>query len=108
MFKLFVRYFVRITWKLRSIYFSFIGFFLLGAAAIAYAEKLSYGDALYFTLVTGLTVGYGDISPQTITGRVIALVLALIGMMLTGVLVATTVQVVKYVFEKHEGHITLE
>ena len=108
MFKLFLRYFARVTWQLKSIYLSFIGLFFLGALAISHTEKLSYGDALYFTLVTGMTVGYGDISPQTIVGRIIALCLALIGMMLTGVMVATTVQVVKYSFEKVEGKMRLE
>lgn len=108
MFKLFVKYFARVTWQLRSIYMSFIGIFFIGALAISYIEKLSFGDALYFTLVTGMTVGYGDISPQTIIGRFIALSLALVGMMLTGVMVATTVQVVKYSFEKIEGKIRLE
>ena len=103
MFRLFIKFFARVTWKLKSIYLSFIGMFIVGAFAISYTEKLSYGDALYFTLVTGLTVGYGDISPQTIVGRVIAIVLALVGMMLTGLLVATTVQTVKYSFEKHEA-----
>ena len=108
MFKLFVKYFARVTWQLRSIYMSFIGIFFIGALAISYIEKLSFGDALYFTLVTGMTVGYGDISPQTIIGRFIALSLALVDMMLTGVMVATTVQVVKYSFEKIEGKIRLE
>lgn len=105
MFRLFIKYFVRVTWKLKSIYASFIAIFLIGAWAISYYEKLSYGDALYFTLVTGLTVGYGDISPQSIVGRFIAIFLALVGMVLTGVLVATAVQVVKYSFEKHEAQI---
>lgn len=103
MFRLFIKYFARITWKLKSIYLSFITMFLVGAMAISYTEKLSYGDALYFTLVTGLTVGYGDISPQTMIGRVISLSLALVGMMLTGLLVATTVQTVKSSFEKYEA-----
>lgn len=105
MFRLFVKHFARVTWKLKSIYLSFIAVFLIGAWAISHTEKLSYGDALYFTLVTGLTVGYGDISPQTIVGRMLALSLALVGMMLTGVMVATTVQVVKYSFEHYEGQI---
>ena len=87
---------------------SFIGIFLLGALAISYIEKLPYGDALYFTLVTGMTVGYGDISPQTLIGRGIALSLALVGMLHTAVMVATTVQVVKYSFEKLEGKIRIE
>ncbi len=108
MFKLFVKYFLRVTWRLKSIYAAFLAFFVLGALAVSHFEKLSFGDALYFSFVTGLTVGYGDISPQTVIGRFIAIFLALVGMMLTGVMVATAVQVVKYSFEKHSGQIRLD
>lgn len=34
------------------------------------AVELNYGDCLYFAIVTMSTVGYGDISPQTVLGRV--------------------------------------
>jgi voltage-gated potassium channel len=97
-----------VTWKLKPIYASFLAIFLLGALAISYYEKLSYGDALYFTFVTALTVGYGDISPQSVIGRFIAIFLALVGLTLTGVMVASAVQVVKYSFEKHERKIEHE
>ncbi len=101
MFKLFAKYLFIVSWKLRSIYAAFIGIFVAGAAMIAYLEKLSFGDALYFSFVTGLTVGYGDISPESVFGRVIALLLALTGMLLTGVMVATAVEVVKRAFDNH-------
>src|SRR5262245_55570763 len=31
---------------------------------IGFVEGWSFGDAIYFTFVTGLTIGYGDIVPR--------------------------------------------
>jgi hypothetical protein len=42
-------------------------------------EDLSLADALYFTIVTVATVGYGDIHPATTAGKILALVLIITG-----------------------------
>ena len=42
-------------------------------------EDLSLPDALYFTIVTVATVGYGDIHPATLGGKILAVVLIITG-----------------------------
>jgi hypothetical protein len=42
-------------------------------------EDLSLADALYFTIVTVATVGYGDIHPATLAGKILAVVLIITG-----------------------------
>jgi voltage-gated potassium channel len=49
----------------------------------------SYGDALWWAVVTVTTVGYGDRYPVTAAGRGVAVVLMLTGIGLVGVLSAT-------------------
>lgn len=53
-----------------------------------FIEGLSYGNALWWSFVTITTVGYGDISPSTTFGRILASILMLVGIgflsMLTG------------------------
>lgn len=49
----------------------------------------SFGDALWWAVVTATTVGYGDVSPVTIEGRLIAVVLMLTGIGVIGVFTAT-------------------
>ncbi len=44
-------------------------FFILEVNTFAYVEKLSIPDAIYFTIVTLGTVGYGDIHPTSTLGR---------------------------------------
>ena len=48
-----------------------------------------YGDALWWSVVTVTTVGYGDRFPITAGGRGVAVVLMLVGIGLVGVLTAT-------------------
>ena len=52
-----------------------------------------YPDALWWAIVTVTTVGYGDRFPTTEGGRVVAVVLMLVGIGLIGVLTATVASV---------------
>lgn len=68
---------------------------LLGAGAIFIVESgrnrsiESFGDALWWAIVTATTVGYGDVSPVTVEGRLIAVMLMLVGIGVIGVFTAT-------------------
>ncbi|EKN63627.1 ion transport 2 domain-containing protein [Neobacillus bataviensis LMG 21833] len=49
----------------------------------------TYQDALWWSMVTATTVGYGDISPETGMGRVIAAILMLLGIGLIGMVTSS-------------------
>jgi voltage-gated potassium channel len=56
---------------------------VVGAIAMRLAEPDEFtnmGDALWFSVVTVSTVGYGDIVPQTGLGRVVASVIMIFGL----------------------------
>ena len=57
----------------------FIAVMLLGTIAFSYAENISLLDAFYFSIVTVATVGYGDISPRNIEGKLLAIALIITG-----------------------------
>ena len=61
------------------------------------ASIVSYGDAVWWAMETISTVGYGDMIPVTIPGRIYASMLMLGGMVIVG---ATTGTVVSYLGER--------
>lgn len=52
---------------------------VFGTVGFMIVEGLSFADAFYFSIVTVATVGYGDISPGTTAGRMLAILLILTG-----------------------------
>jgi hypothetical protein len=59
---------------------------------IGYIEGWPIRDALYFTFVTGLTIGYGDLTPRHIVSRCLAVVIGFSGIVLTGLVAAISVK----------------
>lgn len=57
----------------------------------------TYADAVWWAVVTSTTVGYGDISPETVVGRLIAVVLMIFGIGLLGLV---TSSVASYFIQK--------
>lgn len=50
----------------------------------------TFGDALWWSVITVTTIGYGDIIPQTAAGRLAGSIISLIGILLFMVVVART------------------
>ena len=62
---------------------------------IGFVEGWSVGDALYFTFITGLTIGYGDIVPRQALARALAIGIGVLGLFLTGVIAAIAVHAMR-------------
>jgi voltage-gated potassium channel Kch len=63
-----------------------------GAQAFSTVENVSAGDALYWSLMTMTTVGYGDVTPKTDTGRAIAVAVMLVGIGFVAILTGAIAQ----------------
>jgi voltage-gated potassium channel len=63
-----------------------------GAQAFSTAENVPTKDALYWSLTTMTTVGYGDVTPDTDTGRAIAVAVMLVGIGFVAVLTGAIAQ----------------
>ena len=103
MFARFNLHFWQITWQLKSVFMSLIMMIVVGAILIATTEAIPFNDALYFAFVTGSTVGYGDIVPISAAGRIVSIVLAFIGILFTGLVVAVAVRALEQAWADLHG-----
>jgi len=75
-------------------FLSLIALIVVSAVLVTHIEKMPFDDALYFSFITGLTIGYGDIVVKTSFGRIVAVLLGLIGVVFTGLMVAAAIRAV--------------
>ena len=59
---------IHVTWPVLS---TILAIQVALGLLIGFVEGWSVGDAVYFTFVTGLTIGYGDIVPRQALARVL-------------------------------------
>jgi voltage-gated potassium channel Kch len=52
---------------------------IIGTISYHYIEGWSYIDSLYFSVVTLTTIGYGDFTPQTDTGKIFTVFYIIVG-----------------------------
>ncbi len=89
------RFFIAFADQLRVVWPIISGILLVmvGSGLVIWRiEGWRIDEALYFTFVTGLTIGYGDFSPTHLSARLLALVIGFSGIVLTGLVAAVSVQ----------------
>ncbi len=62
-------------------------------------ESWNRFDAMYWAFITATTVGYGDIRPMSRLSKSLSVIIALIGMIFTGIMVALAVNAVTFAFK---------
>lgn len=58
-------------------------------------------DSIYWSFITALTVGYGDIKPGRKASKVLSIAVGAVGIMLGGILVSITLHATMNAFEIH-------
>jgi Ion channel len=79
---------IRVTWPVLSVILAIQ--LALGLLA-GFVEDWSLGDAVYFTFITGLTIGYGDLVPRQALTRALAIGIGFFGLFVTGLIAAIAV-----------------
>ena len=83
---------LHVVWPMLSgVLFVMVGPGLL----IGYIERWRIEDALYFTFVTGLTIGYGDLTPRHVVSRLLSVMIGFAGIVLTGLVAAVSVEALR-------------
>jgi voltage-gated potassium channel len=87
-FIIYVRLYAQYLLRFRVTLMFLLLLVMLGGVVVSKVEGIKLGDGIYFACVTGLTVGYGDITPQTTMGRIVSVIIALLGVLFVGLTVA--------------------
>ncbi|GAM22319.1 hypothetical protein SAMD00019534_054940 [Acytostelium subglobosum LB1] len=87
--------------KTSQLLVSLVIFIVLVASMITSVESVPFHHSIYFAVVTLSTVGYGDISPKTIVGRLLISVIILTGLIYIPV---KTTQLLGYLNERKPWH----
>ena len=74
--------------------------FILGQIA-GRMESWTIFDSFYWSFITAFTVGYGDMRPSKKITKVLSIIIALLGIMFTGGIVAITVSAGTQAFEQN-------
>lgn len=99
----FMRHLFKLIHFIRGIVGTFALLLLLCVVVVVIAEDMRIGQAVYFVMITALTIGYGDVTPVTPLGRVASVAAGIFGMLATGIVVAVTVRALSQaVKEKHQ------
>jgi hypothetical protein len=79
---------LRILWPVLS--GLFVAISGLGAV-VGVVEGWGIAQGVYFSFVTGLTIGYGDLTPSRYVTKILAMVIGLLGLTVTGLVAALAV-----------------
>jgi Ion channel len=83
---------IHVTWPVLS---ALIAIQLALGLLTGFVEGWSVGDAVYFTLITGLTIGYGDLVPRQTLTHALAIGIGFSGLFVTGVIAAIAVHAMR-------------
>jgi hypothetical protein len=91
---------IHVTWPVVS---ALLAIQLALGLLTGFLEGWPLGDTVYFTFITGLTIGYGDLVPRQTLTRALAIVIGYFGLFVTGVIAAIAVYAVRSALTDRES-----
>lgn len=87
----------------------FLGLVIVGLGQVVSSiERWDRFDGLYWSFITAITVGYGDLALTRKVSKMLAVIIAFAGIMFTGIIIAVTLNTAAIAFEKHADVQVLE
>ncbi|HOX20910.1 MAG TPA: potassium channel family protein [Gemmatimonadales bacterium] len=99
----FIEIYARGLFYLWPIFAVLIGFIAALGLRIGALEGWEPHEAVYFAFITATTINFGDRRPTMRRSRWLALVIALAGVLLTGLIVSIGLEAVAHAFRESRG-----
>ena len=77
---------------------SFILIIIALGLVIGKREGWTRLDAVYFAFITATTVGFGDFYPKITLSKYLSIVIAILGLIFTGIVIAIAIHAANYAF----------
>ena len=90
---------LRVVWPILSL---LLGLIIAAGLVVGLIEGWSVPESIYFAFVSGLTIGYGDLAPQSLLARVLAITIGVCGVLVTGLVAAVAVKALTAAIEASE------
>ena len=81
---------------------------LLLGIIVGLRESWGRYDSIYWAFITATTVGYGDIRPLKSVSKALSILIALIGMVFTGLMVALAIRAATIALSQQDNVIALK
>jgi len=92
-----------IYWKIGGLILGLLIMVLAGGVLIAYLDGITIVDGLYLAFITALTIGYGEITPESAVSKALAIVIGFIGILFTGIVVAVTLKALEVTIKEEQN-----
>ena len=99
----FLREFVFDLWMTWPLWLTLAATVTVLGQVVGKLEGWSRFDTFYWSFITATTVGYGDVRPTKRAARIFAIVIALVGLLLSGILVAVAVHAATVALAAHDA-----
>lgn len=88
-----------VVWPILS---GLLGVIVAAGLIVGLIEGWSVTESIYFAFVSGLTIGYGDLAPQALLARVLAIAIGVCGVLVTALVAAVAVKALTAAIEGSE------
>ncbi len=91
-----------VYWHIAGVMLWLHGLIVLGGFGIAVFDQKPIGESLYLAFITSLTIGYGDLTPETAISKIIAVAIGILGIIFTGLVVAASLRALEMTIQEQK------